>query len=173
MRATQDGDRRAYAQLLHELMPILRRIVGSRWRAPHEVEDIVQDVLLSLHTVRHTYDPDRPFLPWFTTITRRRLADAARRASRRGVHETTCETLPETFSEDPANIEQERRENSMALREALGALPPGQREAVELLKLEGLSLEEASAKSGKSVVAIKVAMHRALKALQLVFKGNA
>ena len=73
----------------------------------------------------------------------------------------------------PANMEQESRDDALALREALVALAPGQREAVVLLKLQGLSLEEASAASGKSVVALKVAMHRALNALRLVFDGDA
>lgn len=173
MGAAQDGDRRAYAQLLHEVTPVLRRVVRRNWRNPHEVEDLVQDVLLSLHTVRHTYDPDRPFLPWFMTIMRRRLADAARRASRRNAHEIVGATLPETFRRVPANMEQESRDNAMALREALVALAPGQREAVQLLKLQGLSLKEASAASGKSAVALKVAMHRALKALRLVFNRDA
>lgn len=173
MRAAQEGDRLAYTQLLHELTPVLRRVVRRNWRNPNEIEDLVQDVLLSLHAVRHTYDPGRPFLPWFMTITRRRVADAARRAARRNAHENVFATLPETFLTAPAKIEQESRDDAMALRQALVTLAPGQREAVELLKLQGLSLEEASAASGKSVVALKVAMHRALKALRLVFNGDA
>ena len=172
MRAAQDGDRLAYARLLHELTPVLRRVIRRNWRNPQEVEDLVQDVLLSLHAARHTYDPDRPFLPWFMTITRRRLADAARRAARRDAYENVCATPPETFLLAPANMEQESRDDAMALREALVALTPGQKEAVELLKLQGLSLEEASAASGKSVAGLKVAMHRALKALRLVFDGD-
>ena len=172
MRAAQDGDQFAYTQLLHELTPVLRRIVRRNWRNPHEVEDLVQDVLLSVHAARHTYDPDRPFLPWIMTITRRRIADAARRAARRNAHENVIATLPETFLVAPAKIEQESRDDAMALRQALVGLAPGQREAVVLLKLQGLSLEEASAASGKSVAALKVAMHRGLNALRFMFNGN-
>lgn len=173
MRAAQDGDRLAYTQLLHEVTPILRRIVRRKWWNAQEVEDLVQDVLLSLHAVRHTYDPARPFMPWIMTIARRRIADAARRAARRNAHEIFSASLPETFPMEPTNTGQESREDAMALREALVALPSGQREAVDLLKLKGLSLAEASAVSGKSVVALKVAMHRALGTLRHVFSMDA
>src|SRR5207245_9823481 len=77
MRATQAGDRESYALLLHELIPLLRRAV-RRQRAllkPQDAEDLVQDILLSLHEARRSYDPARPFLPWLMAIVRNRLAD--------------------------------------------------------------------------------------------------
>src|SRR5215467_14761542 len=81
MRATQEGDRDAYARLLHDLIPLLRRAV-RRQRAllkPQDAEDLVQDILLSLHEARRSHDPGRPFLPWLMAIVRNRVADGARR----------------------------------------------------------------------------------------------
>src|SRR5215467_15937843 len=81
MRATQAGDRESYARLLHALIPLLRRAV-RRQRAllkPQDAEDLVQDILLSLHQARRSYDPTRPFLPWLMAIVHNRVTDGARR----------------------------------------------------------------------------------------------
>jgi RNA polymerase sigma-70 factor (ECF subfamily) len=166
MQVAQDGDKAAYGALLTDIMPLLRAVVQRTWRNPHDVEDIVQDVLLSLHAVRHTYDPGRPFVPWLLTIARRRIADAARRSSSRSARETTVEVLPETFSGAETKNEQESSDDQVAIRQALAGLSGGQREAVELLKLQGLSLHEAAAITGKSVAALKINVHRGLKALR-------
>lgn len=166
MKAAQDGDNRAYLKLLAEILPVLRRVVRNRWRSPEGAEDIVQEILISIHTVRHTYDPARPFLPWMVTICSRRIADAARRSSSRSAYETTVDAMPETFSGDDAKTEQENSDDQEAIRVALAELPEGQRQAIELMKIEGLSLEEASAQTGKSVAALKVTVHRAVKAMR-------
>lgn len=166
MRAAQDGDHGSYSLLLTELLPVLRGAVAKRWRNRQDVEDIVQDILLSLHSVRHTYDPARPFLPWLMTITMRRIADAARRLASRSANETTVEIMPETFSGDETKSSQDTSDDQEAIRAALLALPPGQRQAVELMKVQGLSLREASGRTGKSVASLKVTVHRALKAMR-------
>lgn len=166
MRAAQDGDDAAYSRLLSELLPALRRMVRYRWRNHEGAEDIVQDILMSLHSVRHTYDPGRPFMPWLVTISSRRIADAARRASSRSAYETTVETMPETFAGDDAKNEQDTSDDQEAIRVALSGLPEGQRQAIELMKIQGLSLQEASAHTGKSVASLKVTVHRAIKAMR-------
>jgi RNA polymerase sigma factor (sigma-70 family) len=166
MIAAQDGDNSAYHALLTDIMPLLRAIVQGAWRSPQDVDDIIQEVLLSLHAVRHTYDPMRPFVPWLVTIARRRIADAARRSSSRSAHETTVDVLPETFCGDGTKTGQEGNDDQAAIRHALAGLTAGQREAVELLKLQGLSLNEAAAVTGKSISALKINVHRALKALR-------
>jgi RNA polymerase sigma-70 factor (ECF subfamily) len=170
MRAAQDGDNAAYAALLSEILPVLRRSVAYRWPNAPDVEDIVQEVLLSVHTVRHTYDPARPFMPWLMTIAIRRTIDAARRRTARSANETTVDVLPEAFSGEPAKNEQETSDDQEVIRRALAQLPDGQREAVELMKVQGLSLQEASAVTGKSVASLKVSVHRALKAMCEVLK---
>jgi RNA polymerase sigma-70 factor (ECF subfamily) len=166
MRAAQDGDSAAYARLLAELLPELRRVVRYRWRTHQDADDIVQDILLSVHSVRHTYDPARPFMPWLMTIAARRIADAARRNAARGVNETTVDIMPETFDGADTKNEQDRSDDQEAIRRAMADLPAGQRQAIELLKVQGLSLQEASAVAGKSVTALKVTVHRAVKAMR-------
>lgn len=166
MESSQQGDQVAYARLLRELLPLLRRVVGRKWRSPQDVEDIVQDILLSVHSVRHTYEPARPFMPWLMTITSRRIADAARRLSSRAANETTVDIMPETSSGDGTKNHDDVSNDRQDLQMALSELSDGQREAVELMKLQGLSLEEAALKTGKSVAALKVTVHRALKAMR-------
>ncbi len=79
MLSAQGGDREAYAQLLSELFPLLHRFVIRKWPTAHVTEDVVQEILVSIHLARHTCDPGRPFTPWLVTIAARRTVDAARR----------------------------------------------------------------------------------------------
>lgn len=172
MRSAQDGDQSAYSNLLSEMLPILRAVVGRRWRNRQDVEDIVQDVLLSVHSVRHTYDPGRPFLPWLMTIAARRIADAARRVYARAANEATVEVMPETFAGDETKTFEQVSDDQELVRSALMALPTGQRQAIELMKLQGLSLQEASKQTGKSIASLKVTVHRAMKAMRQALKGE-
>ncbi len=166
MVLAQDGDNIAYARLLYEMLPLLRRYVGNKWRNPHDVEDIVQDILLSIHSVRHTFDPDRHFMPWLMTIAARRVADMARRNAFRFANETTIETISETAGIISGKHEQDISDERQQLLSALNELSPVQREAVKLIKIEGLSLQEASTVTGHSITSLKVTVHRALKAMR-------
>ncbi len=173
MRSVQDGDGSAYILLLREVTPLIRRVVRSRRKflQATDIEDLVQDILLALHAVRTTYDPGRPFLPWLIAIIRNRLAETARRFMRREAHEVHVENLAVTFSEEAANSASEVYRDPEALRQAITNLPPGQRQAVEMLKLREMSLKEAAAKSGASVGALKVSVHRAMASLKKALKG--
>lgn len=170
MRAAQGGDQQAYRLLLAEVSVAVRRIVLRRWGRVADLDDLVQDILLSLHSVRHTYSPDRPLMPWLLAIVRNRMADAARRHARRSANEIPVEFLPETFSDDATNLTDAGLGDPELLRRAIADLPSGQRQAVEMLKLGEMSLKEASLASGQSVAALKVAMHRALKALKMALR---
>jgi RNA polymerase sigma-70 factor (ECF subfamily) len=172
MQAAQQGDQRAYAQLLGELTPILRRFLWSqrRFLGSADIEDLVQEVLLSLHSVRATYDPKRPFMPWLAAIARNRLADGARRYVRRAAHEVQVDEFPVTFAEEAANTEPGGVGDPEELRRAVRALPKAQREAIEMLKLRELSLKEASAISGMTIGALKISAHRAMGSLRRVLQ---
>ena len=132
----------------------------------------MQEVLLTVHRVRHTYDPARPFIHWLAAIARRRSIDALRRRGRTEAAEVSDEHAYETFADPRANREIEVRERVAALGSAMASLPPGQREALELLKLRELSLAEASRASGKSVASLKVSVHRAIRALRAQLTGG-
>lgn len=172
MSLAQAGDVSAYDRLLRQCADLVRRTVKRRFPflAEPDAEDLVQDILLSLHTVRATYDKSRPFIPWLMAIARNRAADMARRYTRRSAREVAVEKYPETFDEAQANIGDEVYGDPEALRQALSKLPEGQRTAIELLKLREMSLKEASQASGMSVSALKVATHRATQALRLTLQ---
>lgn len=172
MAAAQDGDRGAYERLLRDIVPFLRALVRPQHSAPDRVEEVVQEVLLTIHRVRHTYDPARPIRPWLAAIARRRSIDLLRRRIRTAAHEVADDTAYETFADPGANRPLEVSAATEGLGAAIAGLSPPQREAIELLKLQELSLAEASAKSGKSIAALKVNVHRAIKSLRQRLSGE-
>jgi RNA polymerase sigma-70 factor (ECF subfamily) len=171
MASAQDGDRAAYGGLLREIVPFIAAIAAREHRSQDRIEDVVQDVLLTVHRVRHTYDPSRPFKPWLAAISQRRSIDLLRRRTRRAALETSDDKAYETFADPQANRAMEVYASTDGLNEAIAGLPQQQKEAVELLKLRELSLQEASRVSGKSVASLKVSAHRAIKSLRLRLKG--
>jgi RNA polymerase sigma-70 factor (ECF subfamily) len=168
MAAAQDGDAAAYARLLRDLVPLLRGFVRRRLKTPQtqNAEDIVQEILLSIHVARATYDRRRPFLPWAMAIAHHRLADAARRRGRIAANEMVDEELLETFLDPQANAPDGSYGDVEALRHAMAGLPAGQRVAIEAVKLREMSLKEAAAATGTSIGALKVSVHRGIKALR-------
>src|ERR1051325_3110119 len=131
MCAGQAGDINAYCQLLEEITPRIRQFVRNRRRflQPDDIEDITQDILLSIHAVRATYDPQRPFMPWLFAIARNRLADRARRYSQGAAHEVQVDSLEVTFDSRATNHSMDSFGNSQGLKQAIAALPPIQRAA--------------------------------------------
>ena len=165
MALAQQGDKAAYHRLLSGITPYLRRLASGRLTSPADAEDAVQEVLLTIHALRHTYDPGRPIGPWLATIARRKIIDRFRDSARKTARQAPLANTHETFSAVPANNYEDGVDHQV-LREAIDNLPPGQREAIRLLKLQEMSLKEASAASGMSVGALKVATHRGLNALR-------
>jgi RNA polymerase sigma-70 factor, ECF subfamily len=165
MHAAQDGDRRCYERLLREVTPFVRSLARRHCRNPADVEEIVQETLLTVHRVRQTYDHHRPFSPWLAAIASRRIIDTVRKRSRVSRHETT-DTETETFAVAATNNDVELVRSEQEIAELLATLPARQRVALEALKLKELTLVEASAASGQSVGALKVNVHRALKSLR-------
>lgn len=172
MRLAQDGDRAAYAQLLRRIIPFLRVAVRRRYRflQPHDVDDFLQNILMAIHRVRATYDPERPFMPWLMAIARNQIADSARRYARRAANEVTVAEYPETFAGEETNRLGEDYGDPEGLRAAIAGLPQGQRDAIEMLKLREMTLKEAAAASGMTVGALKIATYRATRALRLALK---
>jgi RNA polymerase sigma-70 factor (ECF subfamily) len=101
----------------------------------NDVEDTVRDILLNVHTVRHTYDPASPFGPWLVAIAARRIVDRLRRQGRLGPHEAPFDPDRVTFAMPEANLV-EKASNARARHEAIEELPPGQRDTIGMLKLK-------------------------------------
>jgi RNA polymerase sigma-70 factor (ECF subfamily) len=173
MARAQDGDRDAYRALLEDVSPYLRSLAVRCFKDASDVEDAVQDVLLTVHVVRHVYDPSRPFGPWLLAIANRRIVDRLRRQTRAKLRDIALTAEHVTFSGGQANLQPRIEETSLdeaALREAIDNLPPDQRQAIKLLKLKEMSLKEAALTSGRSVAALKVATHRAIANLRKLLR---
>jgi len=166
MARAQDGDQAAYHRLLQQVTPYLRSLAARRHRNTSDIEDSVQDILLTVHSIRHTYDPTRPFAPWLVAIADRRCIDRLRRQGRQRSREVSLLPEHETFAGPESNGSAERTLEGRELEKAIDNLPRAQREAVRLLKIRELSLKEAAAVSGASIDSLKVSVHRALKNLR-------
>lgn len=162
--AAQRGDQDAYRALLEGVQPVLRGYLGRRLRDPDAIEDVCQDVLLTMHRVRHTFEPGRAFEPWFYAIARSRFIDYVRRRQRRRA-EVLRDEPPEGHDEGPS-ADWER------FLDVLETLPSSQRQAFSMLKLEGLSVAEAAERAGVSVAALKVRAHRAYGAIRRALLGD-
>lgn len=175
MAAAQAGDRRSYEALLRACMPHIRRVVRRTGVQPDSVDDVVQDVLITLHRARQTYDPARSFANWLSAIAQRRAIDHLRHRGRQDRREISDDQSYESFPDAGATPEGmlDGEDRLRDVRGAVAALSPGQREAVELLALRQRSLAEAAVETGKSKGALKVNLHRALKTLRARFGGAA
>jgi RNA polymerase sigma-70 factor (ECF subfamily) len=171
MAKSQDGDQQAYAALLRSLTPYVRSLAARLGLTGDESEDAIQDVLLTIHKIRHTYDPTLPFGPWLTAVARRRLIDRTRLRSRRWRRETALTEAHETLAAEESNY-LDAAGDARRLRAAIATLPAGQRQAVEMVKLGEMSLKEASARTGQSETALKVAVHRAVRRLRTLLDGQ-
>lgn len=167
MAAAQAGDRLAYERVLADSVALVRA-VARRHGVPHDqLDDAVQETLLSVHRVRHTYDPARSYDAWLAALAGRRAIDGLRRSGRRAQREIGDDDAVAAHPDaHDASAASERAQQAQRLRAAIAELPPGQRQAVEQLGLHGLSLQEASVHTGRSAGALKVNLHRALKALR-------
>jgi len=174
MAAAQGGDRAAYEMVLRECVPIVQRIARHQGAAADFLDDVVQDVLVTIHGARATYDPSRSFMAWLTAITQRRTIDILRKRGRRGAREIHA---PVAFETHPAadNPEDDavRHAEAARLRAYVDGLPEVQREAVRTLGLEEYSLEDASKATGRTKTALKVNLHRAIKTLRARMSGDA
>jgi RNA polymerase sigma factor (sigma-70 family) len=170
MARGQRGESDAYCRLLEEITPYLRALAARRHRDPADIEDAVQDIIVTVHTIRATYDPSRPFAPWLVAIANRRLVDRLRRQGRRRARETALSAEHEAFADPKMNIEEQVEQHR--LEAAVNQLPAGQQQAIRLLKLKEMSLAEASLASGLSIAALKVATHRAVKTLRKMLSSR-
>lgn len=166
----QAGDSEAYRLALAKIALRLRKFYSRRLQAlPDEVEDLVQETLLALHLQRGTYDETLPVSSWVFAIARHKLVDLWRRRGRR---ESLNDSLDD-LSEDQHPVGREELPSKRDLAVLLEQLPAPQRQAILLTKIEGLSMIEASERSGVSVAALKVQVHRGLKYLADLVRSDA
>ncbi len=163
------GGQADYHAFLQELSTHLRGFLRGRLtRLPDDVEDLVQETLLAVHNQRHTYDADQPLTAWVHAIARYKLIDLLRRREGR-------DTLNDPFDDDTAVFARSETDAADARRDLgrlLEQLPDRQRLPIVHTKLEGLSVAEAARATGMSESAIKIGVHRGLKALSLLVRDS-
>lgn len=164
MTAGLDGDAAAYRALLERLSAHLRGYYRGRLaragRGASDAEDLLQEVLLAIHTRRHTYDRAELFTPWMHAIARYKLIDYLRRTN------ASLGDVPiEDADELTSHADHDEVESSIDLRRLMARLPAKMQRAIQYVKLDGLSVAEAAHRSGMTEAAIKVSIHRGLKAL--------
>ncbi|MDD9912446.1 MAG: sigma-70 family RNA polymerase sigma factor [Alphaproteobacteria bacterium] len=175
MIAAQAGDADAYRKLLKDITPLLRNFIRKRLFDAERVEDVVQETLMGLHKMRHTYNPSQPFETWMFAITRYKVIDAIRQIKRQQARESYVAdddeySFYETIADTKTNIG--TADIRQDLIKALTTLPKKQRTIVTMLKVEGLSAAEVALKMDMSVSAVKVAAHRAYKKLRGELEGH-
>lgn len=163
MAASQRGDREAYEALLEGLRHVVACYVRRRVGATHWVEDVVQDVLLSLHSARHTWNPERPFAPWFYAVLQSRMIDAIRRHKRTATWEEPMDLIPPVVWAATTEAELIARSD---LADAMRRLSPAQRVVIARLKLREMSVKDVARETGMSESNVKVTAHRGYAALK-------
>ena len=164
MRKAQDGDSSAYTRLLREICPVLRGYIARRVYNDRDTrEDLLQEILLALHKVRHTWRPEMPFENWMFGIAQHKIIDMIRSKTRKPEEELPDEEL-ETFLTPQTNTPEEG--TVFDLKKAMDSLPLKQREIVMMIKIEGYSMAEAAEKLGMTSTAVKVTAHRACLRLE-------
>lgn len=158
MALAQSGDAAAYTRLLTALVPVIRSLVCKQIVDDVLVEDVIQDVLLTVHRVRHTYNPEAPFLPWLIAITQARAVDALRKRGRHQQREVRDDLMPEQAAASGAEWHSSSDELALLLEQ----LPARQRDVIEQIHLREMSLSETAARNNLTVSAVKSLLHRAL-----------
>ncbi|MCC7327185.1 MAG: sigma-70 family RNA polymerase sigma factor [Burkholderiales bacterium] len=157
-----EGESVAYLRFLRELSAFLRAFLKRRLAGlPDEVEDLVQETLIAVHVQRHTYDSGQPVTAWLHAIARYKLIDFFRLRSRQEIHNTPLDDEPELMAESDQDAAEARRD----VTKLLAGLPDRQRLPIVHVKLEGRSVAETARLTGMSESAVKVGIHRGIKAL--------
>lgn len=170
MRAALDGDEQAYRRFLTDVTPHLRSMAGRRcaqYGVPAaEAEDVLQEVLISIHLKRGTWDTNRPIGPWISTIVRNKLIDILRRRGNR--IDVPIEDIIETTAaaETPSGLD------AMDVERMIGRLRPPQDEIVRSISLNGASVRDTAGRLKMTEVAVRVALHRALKTLASLYRSE-
>jgi len=169
MAAAQTGDRVAYETLLRDCVSFIVSVARRQGVPSDRTDDVVQEVLLTVHRARATYDPRRSFNAWLGVIVERRAVDMLRQIHRRGAREVHSPLAYESHADEAVDLSAgiEHKEKVNRIGAAIAELPRRQREAVHHLMLDEKSLADAAELTGRSKGSLKVNLHRALNALRL------
>ena len=158
------GDHAAYAKFLESITPLLRRMAGRRL-ASSENEDVVQEILISIHKARHTYDGERPIMPWIISIAKFRIADHLRKHYAQMRHQTVdIHELEEILADVTENTS-----GNESIDELLENVPEKHKRILTMMHVEGYTAKEVGKQLDMNESAVKVAAHRAIKKIREKF----
>jgi RNA polymerase sigma-70 factor (ECF subfamily) len=160
--------------LLQDCIPFIKMVARRQGVSVDRIDDVVQETLLTVHRARQTYDPSRSFAAWLRMIAQRRAIDGLRCHNRHQGREIHAPLAYENHADtggDPRESA-DRSDRIGLLGRAVATLPARQFEAVQHLALSGLSLAEAATATGRTMGALKVNFHRALKTLRAELVGE-
>lgn len=163
-RKSQQGDKRAYGTLLHEIVPYIRAVLSGSLANPDWIDDISQDVLISVHKSLATYSPDMPFHPWLRSIIQFRKTDFLRKHYKSKQGKESVQHNVEIFGQDVTNPVAAGELKD--IENALDELTDKQKEIIEKIKIQGYSTKEVAKEMGMTDSAVKVSVHRALNKLK-------
>jgi RNA polymerase sigma factor (sigma-70 family) len=162
------GDARSYQLFLLSVTPHVRAVISyyGRGAAGGETEDIVQEVLLTIHLKRETWDQSRPIGPWIAAITRNKLFDVLRRRGRR-VNVPIEDLIDDLRAEvRPPDLD------SHCINAMLKRLDERQQQIVQSISLDENSIRETAIRLQMTEGAVRVALHRALKKLAALYRSS-
>ncbi|MEQ1556601.1 MAG: sigma-70 family RNA polymerase sigma factor [Gallionella sp.] len=164
MQRANAGDSRAYSELLQKTAQLLRPYLAKRLLFANDVDDVLQEILLSVHKARHTYDGGRPYLPWLYAIARFRLSDYLREHYADDLKHASDiadweNLLPDAVTESAFSYE--------SIRAEVEKLPAKQATILQLIHEQGHTAKEVASLIGMNESAVKVAAHRAYKVLKI------
>lgn len=162
--ASLGGDQAAYNNFLTTITPLLRRVVGRRI-AIDEVEDVVQEILISIHKARHTYDGSRPIMPWLISIAGFRVTDHLRKHYSQMRHQAIDISELENVLADVTEPTSDRE----SINELLADVPEKHQRILTMMHVEGYTAKEVGQQMNMSESAVKVAAHRAIKKIRETF----
>lgn len=168
MQQALAGDKVAYTSVLHQTSQLLRPFISKRLHNHSEVDDLLQEILLSIHKARHTYNNDRPFLPWVFAIAKFRLLDHLRKHYADHLQHaedlSEAENIPDDVTETGFSYE--------SISGVVNQLPEKQAVILRLIHQEGFTAKEVAEKIGMNESAVKVSAHRAYKTLRNKLEGT-
>jgi len=170
MKAAMAGDEAVYRRLLGDIGRSVRAMARAAFARARlgdaDVEDAVQETLLAIHLKRHTWDPGQRLAPWVHAIARHKIIDAMRRRGARKAEpiEDFEAVLAAPEAEDPHALSDVER--------LLTALPPRSQDIVRSISMNGQSIADTAKRLTMSEVAVRVALHRALKSLAATYRKS-
>lgn len=165
-RAGLVGDNASYNRFLQAITPVLRRVAGRKL-PPTDAEDALQEILISIHKARHTYDGARPIMPWLLAIAQFRINDSLRKAYAGSRRESVdIDELADVLADVT-----ESQDSNESIDEILKDVPEREQRILTMMHVEGYTAKETGQRLGMKESAVKVAAHRAVKKIREAFES--